>query len=101
MLVAGAITYAEQRTFLYERVDAQARGAPVLLARELEGDGGRRGPGGRRRPRPGGNGPLGLPPGTYGELRDALGRRCSATLPVGSGDHRQARRCPRACRSGG
>jgi two-component system OmpR family sensor kinase len=82
MLIAGAVTYAEQRSFLLQRVDEQTRDAPFVLGRALDGgdDDGPR-PGG-----PGGNdgGPLGPPAGTYGELRTASGTR-SVTLPVGSG----------------
>jgi two-component system OmpR family sensor kinase len=84
MVIAGAVTYAEQRSFLYTRVNEQTRDAPFLLARELDAadrDDGR--PGG-----PGGGGadggPLGPPAGTYGELRSPAGTR-TVTLPVGSG----------------
>lgn len=81
MLIAGGVTYAEQRSFAYQRVDAQTRGAPFLLARELDADGGD-GPGGGG-PRRGDNDPLGPPAGTYGELRTPSGTT-SVTLPVGS-----------------
>ena len=73
MLIAGGVTYAEQRSFAYQRVDDQTRDAPFLLGRAL--DGGDRDDG----PRPGGpgragdGGPLGPPAGTYGELRTASG----------------------------
>ena len=84
MLIAGGVTYAEQRSFAYQRVDDQTRDAPFVLGRALDdgdNDDGPR-PGGG----PGGNdgGPLGPPAGTYGELRTASGTR-SVTLPVGSG----------------
>jgi two-component system, OmpR family, sensor kinase len=85
MLIAGAVTYAEQRSFSYQRVDEQTRDAPFLLARELDagdGDGGRAG--GPDGPGGGDSGPLGPPAGTYGELRTPAGTR-SVTLPVGSG----------------
>ncbi len=85
LLLLGAITYAEQRSFLLDRVDQQARAAGPAVARTFDqqniyvpgaapnGPGGPDGgPDGR-----GGGGPIGadanLPPGTYGELRDASG----------------------------
>ena len=37
MLLAGGITYAEQRSFLYQRVDDQVRQAPFLVGQELGG----------------------------------------------------------------
>ncbi len=81
LLLLGAITYAEQRSFLFDRVDQQARAAGPAVARTFDQqniyvpgamptgpDGG--GPDGH-------GGPIGadanLPPGTYGELRDANG----------------------------
>jgi two-component system, OmpR family, sensor kinase len=72
LLLLGAITYLEQRSFQYERVDDQARAALGPAQRAL-GDG-RSGPGPR-----GGSGPPrggpdeGLPPGVYVERRDADG----------------------------
>jgi len=84
LLLLGAITYAEQRSFLLDRVDQQARAAAPAISRTFDQqniyvpgaapsggfDGGPDGGGGR-------GGPLGadanLPPGTYGELRDAGG----------------------------
>ena len=83
MLIAGGVTYAEQRSFLLERVDEQTRDAPFVLGRALDGidrDDGPR-PGG-----PGGDdgGSLGPPAGTYGELRTASGTK-TVTLPAGSG----------------
>jgi len=96
LLLLGGITYAEQRSFLLDRVDQQARAATRVLSRVLDdrgllppgavrGDrgGARRGGGPRDRP-PGSPGPDGrsgpggggvdLPPGTYGERRDASGK---------------------------
>ena len=89
LLVAGAVTYAEQKSFLQDRVDQQARAALPSVSRELDeqgvnvpgyedrhkpggpGDHGGRGAGGR------GGGPdasVSLPPGTYGQRRDASGQ---------------------------
>src|SRR5690349_5385521 len=73
LIVAGAITYAEQRSFLLSRIDQQARSAIPSVARELDdqahgfdrhgiGDGPPGGPG------------QSLPSGTYGQQRDASGR---------------------------
>jgi two-component system, OmpR family, sensor kinase len=70
LLVLAAVTYAEQRSFLLERVDQQLAGAPPAMERVLT-EGFRPEPGGHDgdRPPPGGD----LPPGTYGELRDRDG----------------------------
>ena len=84
MLIAGGVTYAEQRSFLHQRVDEQTRDAPFVLGRALDGgdaDDGPR-PGGPDRE---GNGPLGPPAGTYGELRTGTGEPRWVTLPVGQG----------------
>jgi len=78
LLVAGAVTYAEQRSFLFTRVDQQARSAIPAVARELYEQGGGsdgdpdgdhyRPPGG-----PGGGAGTTLPSGTYAQQRDAEG----------------------------
>ncbi len=73
LLLVGGITYAEQRSFLYERVDEQVRQAPFAVMGAL-------GRSGEDRPAPRDGGPLGPPAGTYGELRTASGTR-SVTLP--------------------
>jgi two-component system OmpR family sensor kinase len=94
LIALGGITYAEQRSFLMERVDQQARAAigpvGVALDQQLGTSPADRGPApgpGRGRgdagpgPPPdrdgdGDGGPaFGLPPGTYGERRDARGAR--------------------------
>ena len=91
LLVAGAVTYAEQKSFLQDRVDQQARAALPSVSRELDEQGRERsrlreparvrrsagagrpgqvaGPGAAvaRMPR------VNLPPGTYGQRRDASG----------------------------
>jgi two-component system OmpR family sensor kinase len=86
LLLLGAITYAEQRSFLVDRVDQQARSASPAVTHALEEQGitmpgaRDRSPDGDDRPPPrGGGGNRGgptsnLPPGTYGQLRDASGR---------------------------
>ena len=85
MLLAGGVTYAEQRSFAYQRVDDQTRDAPFLLARALPtaatattgpAPAGRGG---------GGDGPLGA---ARRHLRRAARPHRAArsvTLPVGSG----------------
>jgi two-component system, OmpR family, sensor kinase len=78
LLLLGAITYLEQRSFQYERVDDQARAALGPAERALgggPGGPGRRGPG-PPRGRPGG----GLPPGVYVERRDAGGDVVASTV---------------------
>lgn len=80
LAILAAVTYTEQRSFLLDRADQQARAAAhavshVFDARQAgvgavpggpaDGD---RGPGGR----PDGD-EINLPPGTYGELRDPSG----------------------------
>ena len=86
MLLAGGITYAEQRSFLYQRVDDQTKQAPFVVDRELHDQG--VGPGNfEGGPRGGDGGPAGPPAGTYGERRTATGQRIGTgvTLPAGQG----------------
>lgn len=73
LLTLGAITYAEQRSFLLDRVDQQLHAATGPISAALDGRPaapqgmGRFGP-------PGSGGPgFGLPPGTYGERRNVAG----------------------------
>ena len=91
LVVLGVVLYAQQRDFLMERVDDQARAAPAAVGRALDvrgvpggappdrygdrrppGDGKFGGP--RRGDGPKGGPPASLPPGVYGERRDATGR---------------------------
>jgi two-component system OmpR family sensor kinase len=92
LLVVGGVVYAEQRSFLLKRVDEQVRSAPPALGRQLAHQ--RALPFGAHRfvPRPpdgdqggpGGPAPANLPPGTYGELRNASGRSlASVSLSYG------------------
>ena len=82
LLLLGAITWLEQRSFLNERVDEQARAAVPAVGRALMERGAieraPRAPGPHTRPLHGGPGPppgeeVSLPPGTYGEVRSAEG----------------------------
>jgi two-component system OmpR family sensor kinase len=83
LLLLAAITYAEQRSFLLDRVDQQARSAPPAVAAALGGDNGYGPAGGDRdhdrRDGPGG-GPALLPIGTYGEQRNAAGKTVGAAI---------------------
>jgi two-component system OmpR family sensor kinase len=91
MLLLGAITYAEQRSFLLDRIDNQARSAiaPVGNTLDERGIGRERARGGAppggprggpgRGHGPGAGGPRGrpeggLPDGIYGERRDVSGK---------------------------
>jgi two-component system, OmpR family, sensor kinase len=79
LLLVGAITYVEQRSFQYDRVDEQLRSSVMGVAHELDRAAG--GPTGNyddrddRPPGGGGRGPnFGIPAGTYGEKRSASGQ---------------------------
>ncbi len=83
MIAVAAVTYAEQRSFLYSRIDQQARGAEPYMSRLLDSKGfgvpagqqfGDQGPG--QGFHGGGGAPPGFnpPPGTYGQRRDASGK---------------------------
>jgi two-component system OmpR family sensor kinase len=90
LVALAAITYAEQRSFLVQRVDDQTRAAVASVNHQLEPEH-FRGPRPQRMPGPppgapgfvpGPNGPdagrgpdadVVLPPGTYGQRRDASG----------------------------
>jgi two-component system OmpR family sensor kinase len=77
LLLLGGVTYAEQRSFLYERIDQQARAAATQVGPELARAMGRAtddDEDDHRGPPPGGGPNFGLPAGTYGEKRDASGR---------------------------
>ncbi len=93
LLTLAAITYAEQRSFLESRVDQQARAAIPAVARALDERGATtpgartppdaRGPDGRPPDGPGGGpgGPeINLPPGTYGQRRNAAGKAVASVV---------------------
>jgi two-component system, OmpR family, sensor kinase len=87
LVALGAVTYAEQRSFLQGRIDQQVKAAAPAMSQALDaagllpagakafgGGGGfdhRRGGFGRG---PGGGPGPNLPPGTYGERREASGK---------------------------
>ena len=77
LLLLAAITYAEQRSYQLDRIDDQARAGAGAVEGALaeRGIGEHQEPDGDRHggpPRGGGPG-VGLPAGTYGQLRDASG----------------------------
>jgi two-component system, OmpR family, sensor kinase len=87
MVALGAVTYAEQRSFLESRADQQVRAAIGALSEQLDSAGlrppGAGAAGGAGEPGRTGLGPGGpaahaaqvnLPPGTYGQRREASGR---------------------------
>jgi len=95
MVTLGAVTYATQRSFQQDRVDDQTRAAEPAVERQLEAARGiTPDRGGRGRPGPGFGGPGGgpdprhanLPPGTYGEQRDAGGAVTLATTVFSYGE---------------
>jgi two-component system, OmpR family, sensor kinase len=87
LLLLGAVTYAEQRSFLLDRVDQQARSAPPAIAGALHNGGGGFGPAAGDRDRDHGGGPPGpdlrLPSGTYGEQRNAAGKTVGSAIVFG------------------
>jgi two-component system OmpR family sensor kinase len=90
LLLVGAVTYVEQRSFLLSRIDQTVRSAPPAVAGALAGEG--IGPavrdpdhdGGRGRG-PGGSPAQRLPVGTYGERLDANGRTIGQPIVIGFG----------------
>jgi two-component system OmpR family sensor kinase len=124
MVVVGAVIYAEQRSFLLDRADDDARAAIPPLTVQLGGNPGPGAPGG---PPPGGNGPaprgnLGrapgfgtggpppdrdrdgrgrggprerLPAGTYGQRRSAGGKVLASISITFGGTARAAPRLPK------
>jgi two-component system OmpR family sensor kinase len=129
MLLVGVITYTEQRSFLIDRVDQQVRAASPAIDRALSERGinvpGYTGHTGRGRgpaasgvggveggdgPPPGGGtpggvggrpgGPIDLPPGTYGQRRDATGKVLgSVRITYGQGSF-AAPKLPKAIKPG-
>jgi len=93
LIVLAAVTYAEQRSFLFQRADDQVRAAQPIVDRSLDQSGANvagsgqvqpeaRGPGFGGGPG-GGPGPpprVDLPPGTFGQRRDASGKVVGNTV---------------------
>jgi two-component system OmpR family sensor kinase len=72
LLLVGGVTYAEQRSFLYDKIDQQLRDGIVPAGHDFERPGGADDdrPGGYGKPPPGA---FGLPPGSYIQKRYADG----------------------------
>jgi len=80
LLTLGGITYAEQRSFLLDRLDQQLSSATGPISAVLDGRPGFPPPGpGRFGLRERGGPGFGLPPGTYAERRDANGAVTAST----------------------
>jgi two-component system, OmpR family, sensor kinase len=73
LLLLGGVTYAEQRSFLYDQVDRQLRAGIGFAGHELE-DSPREQQQENGRPPPRGGPGFGLPPGSYVQKRDANGK---------------------------
>src|SRR4051794_2276522 len=98
LVTLAAVTYAEQRSFLLDGVDKQARDAQRAVAFELGGGGPPLGrphlppppgagiPGGIGDGDGGGSGPQGLEQGTYGQLRASDGTVLAATTARSYGE---------------
>jgi two-component system, OmpR family, sensor kinase len=100
LVLLGVLIYAEQRSFLYDRVDQEVRAAVPALSQALDaagylpagesqptqpggGPGGARSGGGDFGPgrgRGGGRPATNLPPGTYGQRREASGKVLGSVL---------------------
>jgi two-component system OmpR family sensor kinase len=94
LVALAGITYAEQRSFLLERVDQQLQEAGPQLAHALadqgvgkaSGSGGGRPGGGPGMGPPGGGPAPTLPPGTWGARYDASGERIGAPVVIVYGE---------------
>lgn len=94
LIALGAIVYAQQRSFQLERVDEQAAAAVPLVGRALDEAGVPRGgdvlaPRGDGRAHRGAGGlgaALSLPPGVYGERRDADGSTLGSPVVLTYGE---------------
>jgi two-component system OmpR family sensor kinase len=88
LVLLGAVTYAEQRSFLLGRLDQQARGAVLALSHVLDqhgfkppdAGGGPGFPGHGGGPGPGGG--VNLPPGTWAQRRLATGQVYGSSVPI-------------------
>ncbi|MDX6469381.1 MAG: two-component system, OmpR family, sensor kinase, partial [Gaiellaceae bacterium] len=98
LVLLGGVTYAEQRSFLMQRIDQQAATAIPVLGHAFDEQnaslpGGARPPGGGDRGGP----PVSLPPGTYGEQRAPSGKRVGSPVVLSYGQSSIARpRLPRS-----
>jgi two-component system OmpR family sensor kinase len=98
LVTLAAVTYGEQKSFLQQRVDSQARAGVGFISVSLDraganAPGARRPVPGSREPTPehgrGGPGPPSqetLPPGTFGQRRDAAGRPLRPNVVIDYGE---------------
>src|SRR3954452_16609264 len=93
LLLLGAVTYVEQRSFQLTRIDQQARAAPPAVAGALASQGigpalGDPDPDHDHPATPPGGGPnIRLPLGTYGECRDPSGKTVGAPIVFNYGQN--------------
>src|SRR4051812_5278281 len=83
LVLVGAVTYFEQRSFPLRRIHQQARSAPPAIAGALASQGIGPALGDRdhdHRDAPGGGPDVRLQLGTYGERRDASGRTVGSPI---------------------
>ncbi|HKH18196.1 MAG TPA: HAMP domain-containing sensor histidine kinase [Solirubrobacteraceae bacterium] len=94
LLVLAGVTYAEQRSFLSDRVDEQLQTALPAMEHQLDENAGGRDPFDEGRSErgagrePGGRPPpanVSLPPGTYGVRRDASGQATGEPVVISYG----------------
>ena len=78
LLLAGGITYVEQRSFQYDRVDQELQSLVMPVSRQLEEMAGHAPAGGPDGPEPrhgpGGGPNFGIPAGTFGQKRAPSGQ---------------------------
>jgi two-component system OmpR family sensor kinase len=106
LVLFGAVTYAEQQSFLEGRVDQEAKAAWPAVSQALDREGFRppgasaKGPRGGVRAGgfggPGGGGPVvNLPPGTYGQRREASGKVIGHPVVIKYSETEAARPAPK------
>src|SRR3954462_9832764 len=91
LVVLAGVTYAEQRSFMLQRIDQQAATAVPILGHAFD-DQSSPLPGGRRPDDGDRGGPtVSLPPGTYGEQRSPTGKRIGTPVVLSYGQASTAR----------
>ncbi|HEX4690181.1 MAG TPA: HAMP domain-containing sensor histidine kinase [Solirubrobacteraceae bacterium] len=101
LVVLAGVTYAEQRSFMLQRIDQQAATAVPILGHAFDD---------QSSPLPGGGQPddgdrggptVSLPPGTYGEQRSPTGKRIGTPVVLSYGQASTARpKLPRTLPAG-
>jgi two-component system OmpR family sensor kinase len=102
LVVLAGVTYAEQRSFLLQRIDQQAATAAPILGHAFDDQNSALPGGGRPDDGDDRGGPLvSLPPGTYGEQRSPTGKRIGTPVVLSYGQTATARpKLPRTLRVG-